>query len=156
MGIGTPFYFLDFFWNMLAHFHFRSHLQSLINGESHQIKLEQSQRCRPEANWRRRLSSLPPLARYPSPLTPPRPPLCKRSFAIFAKRKDPEVSSPSTCRRAAPVCMEHALVPVPFCRRAFCGAFVCMCARQRRQAEPEVSVEVSNCGIWRAAEWCSP
>lgn len=46
-------YFLEHF----AHFHFRSHLQSLINGESHQIKLEQSQWCRPEANWRRRLSS---------------------------------------------------------------------------------------------------
>lgn len=28
-----------------AHFHFRSHLQTLINKENHQIKLYQSQRC---------------------------------------------------------------------------------------------------------------
>lgn len=47
-----------FFSEHFAHFHFRSHLQSLINGESHQIKLEQSQRCRLQANWCRRLVSL--------------------------------------------------------------------------------------------------
>lgn len=35
-----------FFFEHFAHFHFRSHLQTLINRESHQIKLYQSQRCR--------------------------------------------------------------------------------------------------------------
>lgn len=39
MGIGTSFF------EHFAHFHFRSHLQTLINRESHQIKLYQSQRC---------------------------------------------------------------------------------------------------------------
>lgn len=43
MGIGTSFF------EHFAHFHFRSHLQTLINRESHQIKLYQSQRCRQQA-----------------------------------------------------------------------------------------------------------
>lgn len=38
-----------FFFEHFAHFHFRSHLQTLINRESHQIKLYQSQRCRRQA-----------------------------------------------------------------------------------------------------------
>lgn len=60
------FYFF-IFSEHFAHFHFRSHLQSLINGESHQIKLEKSQRCRPEANWHKRLSS--PATSRSRPLT---------------------------------------------------------------------------------------
>lgn len=43
VGIGTSFF------EHFAHFHFRSHLQTLINRESHQIKLYQSQRCRRQA-----------------------------------------------------------------------------------------------------------
>lgn len=37
------------FFERFAHFHFRSHLQTLINRESHQIKLYQSQRGRRRA-----------------------------------------------------------------------------------------------------------
>lgn len=99
MGIGTPFYFffyVFFFLEHFAHFHFRSHLQSLINGESHQIKLEQSQRCRPEAGWRRRLPS-PATSRSlrPHRARPPSP-LCNVYFAVVTKGEDPEALSPST------------------------------------------------------------
>lgn len=91
--LARPFAFLFFhFLEHFAHFHFRSHLQSLINGESHQIKLEQSQRCRPEANWRRRLSS-PATSRS---LRPHR--RCRRRLCAYVllqssrKGKDPEAS----------------------------------------------------------------
>lgn len=42
VGIGTSFFF---FFEHFSHFPFRSHLQTLINRQSHQIKLYQSQRC---------------------------------------------------------------------------------------------------------------
>lgn len=135
------FFIFLFFLEHFAHFHFRSHLQSLINRESHQIKLEQSQRCRPEANWCRRLFSPATSRSYPSPLMPPPPPpLCVCSLAIITKGKDLEALSPST-------------VSVPQLPLSFLPCVRMHVRTSGRQAEPEVSAEVSNGGIWRAAEW---
>lgn len=136
-----------------AHFHFRSHLQTLINRKKPSNQTLSFPEVLPSDSQHRRSYNCSPL-----PLLTP---LLTCVNRVSCAGRNSERTFPHECQ-VQPLkanIWRHQTIYRLIKRARSCLLIhvhsVCMCARQRRREHPRCQSGVRVCGIWRAAEWCS-